>query len=721
MSLLAVFNTQMPAPDNEELEEADSPISLVPPSTVNMNLSDDEGNEEVEECIETPHQVSPDVSPATKSGSLLGRGGEVDPMTSTGIFTQEEEVPPSTDPVTLEEDMKPAADPLSIEERIVEELVVSLATDLVEELLQDTPETKEPVESLVKEEADALLTRTSSRKRIPNAKYVEQKYAIGTRVRKHFYGYDTPFWGIVTRYDPHAQYYGVTYVADGDEEEYDEFELSQIIVKPDYGKGVTDDLPKYGIGTQVGKWFGSEFYFGTITSHDAQSEYYLITYEDDDQEEIEEWEISDLIAAVQENWNYKRGGKKKLPRIKTEDQSHHITPVKNPVKKKASPNPEDLCLWANIGLKTEKEIEAVLEQMTMVPVPQRRSVAEFFLFIYMRQVWFRARQQQKLTGTPATLPNRAMREHVFCNMYRELDRGTQWIRQRLAPLHSGEDMSRREWTLQVLWMCYNYRQIGRTETFLTLGFPKLIFQEPDSKSTKEGKKSVSMEQFNKKSVTTFTKGMRKLMSEGVIVFTGVYQTPPMRMYEKFVMAAIADGCALLQQVADAILDYDPEDEEFDFFSYHENICNALQALPGISCFFGWQLFCDLEEVGCIPRHPSMSLALLQEGPTEPPYVLLGSGARKGLKIVFGRGTVSYDQQLEEVNFMIQNQLAIHKALGVQFDFWNGQTLSCKVFEYVLVVSMWTVPFLEIYTHTYIHFFVDTRSVSTSSIVVWWNV
>jgi alpha-glutamyl/putrescinyl thymine pyrophosphorylase clade 1 len=224
------------------------------------------------------------------------------------------------------------------------------------------------------------------------------------------------------------------------------------------------------------------------------------------------------------------------------------------------------------------------------------------------------------------------------------------------------------------------RRQEETETFLTLGFPKLMFQEPDKKSTEEGKPALSMAEFNKKSVTAFTKGMRKFMSEGIPVFTGGYQTPPMRMYEKFVMSSIADDCALLQQVADAILDYDPNDEEFDFFSYHENICNALQALPGISCFFGWQLFCDLEEVGCIPRHPSMSLARLKEGPTEPPYVLLGGGARKGLKIVFGRGSVPYDQQLKEVNFMIQNQLAIHKALGVQFDYWNGQTISCKVFE-----------------------------------------
>jgi alpha-glutamyl/putrescinyl thymine pyrophosphorylase clade 1 len=603
------------------IKEKDEAAKVVPASTEHLNRSD---NEE----FAAPHSVSPDTfSPATKSEILLDPDAGVVASTPVDSSTQEKE------------------------------------TDNV----------------------DMQWWNEQVNKRIRSLNSTEQKYPIGTRVKKYFYGYDTPFWGIVTRYDPRAQYYGVHYVADGDEEEYDEFEMSQIAVSGDHQKGVTDDLPKYGIGTEVGKWFDSEFYFGIVTSYDAHSLYYLITYEDGDKEEVEELEMLDLIAAVQKNWDYKKGDKKKRPRLSKPEEV--VATVKDPVQMELVFNPEDLNLWANIGLVTESEIAAVLKQMTMAPVSQRRSVAEFFLFIYLRQEWFRECRQQKLTSVPAFTPNRVIREHDFCNIYRELDEDAHWLRQCLAELYSGEEMTRREWTLQVLWVCYNYRQVGRTETFLALGFPKLMFHEPQTKSGGVSSKSaLTMEQFNNNSVKTFLKGMRKLMSKGCCVFTGDYQTPPMRLYEKFVMKVIANDCALLHNVADAILEYDPNDKEFDFFTYHKNICTDLQVLPGIASFFGWQLFCDLEEAGCIPRHPSMSLARLKEERTEPPFVLLGGDARKGLNKVFGHGTVPYAQQLEEVNFMIQNQLLIYKALGLQFDYWNGQAISCKVLEYVCAFS-----------------------------------
>jgi alpha-glutamyl/putrescinyl thymine pyrophosphorylase clade 1/Lamin-B receptor of TUDOR domain len=640
MSLLTWFKTKLPVPERKiKFEE----VKFDPCPIHSLNPSDDAK-------FESPHPVTPDASPATKSEILLRPAVDNVPWTSVYRSSHEEE----------------------------------------------------------SEQVD--IPRSSAvRKRM--RKYVEQTYPIGARVRKHFYGYVTPFWGIVTRYDPRAQYYGVTYVADGDEEEYDEFELSQIIVNADDQKGVEDDLPKYGIGTQVGKWFGPKFYFGTITSYDAESEYYLITYEDGDQEDVEEQEVSDLISAVQENWDGQKGYKKKFPRlIKTEDTL--VSPEKTPVENELYPTPEDLCLWANIGLQTENEVAAVLQKLTFIPVMQRRSVVEFFLFLYVRHEWFRVCQLDRQTGAPAVTPNRAIREHDFCNVYRELDKDVQWIRPRLTDLYTGDDMTRREWTLQVLWTCYNYRQVGRTDTFLKLGFPKLMFQEPKTKD-----KALTMAQFNDKSVQKFLKGMRKLMAEGSRVFTGDYQTPPMRMYEKFVMTAIADGCALLQQVADAILDYDPNDVDLDFFTYHKKICKALQTLPGISYFFGWQLFCDLEEAGCIPRHPSMSLERLKEGPTEPSFVLLGGGARKGLNIVFGHGKVSYDQQLEEVNFMIQKQLPIFETLGVRFDYWNGQAISGKVLECVIVLRV--VLLLEVTNDFWP--VSGMRFVNTSSIVAWSNV
>jgi hypothetical protein len=68
------------------------------------------------------------------------------------------------------------------------------------------------------------------------------------------------------KFDPFAQYYSVQYVADRDVEEYDEFELSQLLCVEEDTDTSISNLPKYGIGTLVGKFFDvkgtQKFYSG---------------------------------------------------------------------------------------------------------------------------------------------------------------------------------------------------------------------------------------------------------------------------------------------------------------------------------------------------------------------------------------------------------------------------------------------------------------------------
>jgi hypothetical protein len=52
---------------------------------------------------------------------------------------------------------------------------------------------------------------------------------------QHFYGYHEAFVGKVTSYDPVDQYYTVQYVDDDDVEEYDEFELTQMVLRDKNG------------------------------------------------------------------------------------------------------------------------------------------------------------------------------------------------------------------------------------------------------------------------------------------------------------------------------------------------------------------------------------------------------------------------------------------------------------------------------------------------------
>jgi hypothetical protein len=129
----------------------------------------------------------------------------------------------------------------------------------------------------------------------------------------------------------------------------------------------------------------------------------------------------------------------------------------------------------------------------------------------------------------------------------------------------------------------------------------------------------------------------------------------------------------------------------------------LTRISGIGVYLGWQLFSDLEEAGCIPSHPSSNILTLMESfplpkddgqaeekedieqPHSPPYVLMGPAARRGLSLIFGpfkslKSTRHYMELLHHIHVLIQHQFHIYDALGVQFTYWNYQSLSGKVIE-----------------------------------------
>jgi hypothetical protein len=580
------------------------------------------------------------------------------------------------------------------------------------------------------------------------------------------------------------QYYRVDYVADGDVEEYNELELSEIVYNSDSGDAVDDGIEqplegKYGIGTPVGKYFdlyGKDkkrqcvFFFGVITSYDASEACYNILYEDDDEEVVDEIDIEDMILAAHDHSAGKKSKTKKKiqPHPKKKIQSRPSMKVNRSAKPDAvvsssisisdtSTNSKhmDLCLFANHGLITTDSIEASLKKMTYILPKDRQNVADFFLFMSERHKLFIHRKYSKLSqlnlhfGTslsitglsspPPPIQNLALREYVFCNMYRELDRGTQFIRRYLlrqlfspsdplggsVPMNekaslvqSDQEMmtshgvptskesesllqqphyTRREWTLQMLWTFYIYRQVGRMETFVTLDFPKIQFDCSSSDGTSTDMRTLNEQ--NKEIVASHVSDLRQMMSQGISVFTGSYQTAPLRMYEAFLRKSIANGCELLNHVGDVIMEYysgDCDANDIDFFEYHKNCCDALTSLPGIGIFFGWQLFSDLEEAGCIPSHPSSNISTLMESfppPREvgqdedeeqlqsPPYIVLGPGARKGLNVIFGpREKQSYTELLQRMHVLIRHQFHIYDALGVNFNYWNHQSLSGKVIE-----------------------------------------
>ena len=204
------------------------------------------------------------------------------------------------------------------------------------------------------------------------------------------------------------------------------------------------------VGAHIAKYFGNELYFGIVTYVDN---YYHVVYEDGDEEDFDLDGLQASIRLYQQSQK-KQNVPSEAERSQTEQKSRHV--------KWKGPTLFDI---HNIS---QHHIEAV---RTLLPIQhQERAelVTEFFLLCYERQlIWQRKKQSttQELT-TDVKLGNR-----FFCNVYRELDRGTQYFRSnlihnRITKSPSNKDGVKLE---EVLWDSLCYRLINKIETFESYG------------------------------------------------------------------------------------------------------------------------------------------------------------------------------------------------------------------------------------------------------------
>ena len=94
------------------------------------------------------------------------------------------------------------------------------------------------------------------------------------------------------------------------------------------------------------------------------------------------------------------------------------------------------------------------------------NVAHMFLFIYEHQLCWVHRQSGHVYWSDFPI----LQNNIFCNNYRELERGTRYFRTQVLKITS--TMSRTDFIAEILWRSYIYRQINRLETFWCFQFPK---------------------------------------------------------------------------------------------------------------------------------------------------------------------------------------------------------------------------------------------------------
>lgn len=284
--------------------------------------------------------------------------------------------------------------------------------------------------------------------------------------------------------------------------------------------------------------FGPNYYYGTI---EYVSDTFLSIIYDDGDDEAGYIHDNDLKLIQFVNSPEK---KKKIIKY---------------TEKTTKENPK--CLFELQGLDKRN-----FEKKSLIPgiscSKQTFSVLEFYLFTYERQ-----RMWERKTQNPLSTPysrNERMSNYSFCNIYRELDRGTVYFKASILELfHKSRAWDMKEWTKQVLWRSYLYRLVNRVETFQNIDFA-----EP-----------------NKASLQKYIQRARAYWRKTSPFFTGAHNVSGFEPY----ISALSQSLNKLDATVD----------QFWSAPTSEDKLNVLLEMELVGDFFAWQIMCDMEMCGCV--------------------------------------------------------------------------------------------------------------------------
>lgn len=338
--------------------------------------------------------------------------------------------------------------------------------------------------------------------------------------------------------------------------------------------------------TIVQKFFNEsvEPYYGYVK--EFNDPYYWIVYDDGDEEEIELAELQEL-------------------RIPSDGDSFRVVPRMNPL----------LCPSAT------KSLAQIYGKASLT------TEEEFFLFLLERQrIWERRSRGDSWPWTADPF----LQTLSFCNVYRELDRGTQFFRAHVLTIPWKKGRNR-----QILFHSYLYRLVNRKQSFERTGFP-----HPDLKALK-----------------SYWKRVTSIRSEGSPFFTGAHQTTN---YE-----SLLQGLKEVINVIDTVMD--------DILAAPTvpDVLGLLKTLPNVGDFFAWQIYCDLVESAVLKSYSS-------------DHCWLGPGARNGLLLISrSKSVFTKLTPIEQAKRLVSRQNKVYAKFGVAFPYWRGQRLTLKEIEHGL--------------------------------------
>jgi alpha-glutamyl/putrescinyl thymine pyrophosphorylase clade 1 len=245
-------------------------------------------------------------------------------------------------------------------------------------------------------------------------------------------------------------------------------------------------------------------------------------------------------------------------------------------------------------------------------------VLMFFYFIKERQDMWKRYQcyKQSQTGNGDNAPwmtqDGILRNHNFCNNYRELDRGTQFFHAQMLLRWDAfwnkkkskvDDMLPPfllvEWIAEVLWAAYVYRLCNKLESFL----PPIVAAATTTNTTGTKRRKKVSETFTFHKIPTldewsqfriFVQQAQKRMGNHQTFFTSAHQNNGFDNYLQGLAALAAHQGQVVRQTANSIFHDAVQEGDVQACVQH------VKRLNGCGDFMAWQITCDLMESNALP-------------------------------------------------------------------------------------------------------------------------
>lgn len=257
---------------------------------------------------------------------------------------------------------------------------------------------------------------------------------------------------------------------------------------------------------------------------------------------------------------------------------------------------------------------------------------EFWKFVFERHEIYHKRFVLK--QPPPWTDNPWLRAYKFTNVYREIDRGTIWLKNHVLDKFAGDDR-------ELLFQITVYRLLNRVETFESVGGVPTL-KDYDRKK--------------------FRDALFVLRDAGERVFTSAHLTCPTHT------AGRAKIDEYLIAIDDMLTKFNSIFDEIKAAPSLKEVFQALNRIHCVGAFIAYEVCIDLMTSGVVPFD-------------EDNWVNAGPGAKVGIDLIFpNRKLTSYEAAIHKLRWSQKDHF---KRLGLDFHYLNGKELTLRNIEHSL--------------------------------------